>query len=46
LPDTTDHPLHRIALTLTLRRILDEGLGYGIALEGISAAGVAASKRS
>jgi enoyl-CoA hydratase/carnithine racemase len=28
----------RIALTQKLRRIIDEGLGYGLALEGISAA--------
>lgn len=31
----------RIALTQTLRRIVDEGAGYGLALEGISAADVA-----
>jgi enoyl-CoA hydratase/carnithine racemase len=31
----------RIALTQKLRRIIDEGVGYGLALEGISAAGVA-----
>ena len=31
----------RIALTQKLRRIIDEGLGYGLALEGISAADVA-----
>jgi enoyl-CoA hydratase/carnithine racemase len=31
----------RIALTQKLRRIVDEGLGYGLALEGISAADVA-----
>jgi enoyl-CoA hydratase/carnithine racemase len=31
----------RIALTQKLRRILNEGLGYGLALEGISAADVA-----
>ena len=36
----------RIALTQRLRRIVDEGLGYGLALEGISAADVArASQR-
>src|SRR6202030_1099956 len=29
----------RIALTQKLRRIIDEGIGYGLALEGISAAG-------
>ena len=33
----------RIALTQKLRRIVDEGLGYGLALEGISAADVARS---
>jgi len=31
----------RIALTQSLRRIVDEGVGYGLALEGISAADVA-----
>jgi enoyl-CoA hydratase/carnithine racemase len=31
----------RIALTQRLRRIIDEGAGYGLALEGISAADVA-----
>src|ERR1700693_3820899 len=31
----------RIALTQKLRRIIDEGVGYGLALEGISAAAVA-----
>jgi enoyl-CoA hydratase/carnithine racemase len=30
----------RIALTQRLRRIVDEGIGYGLALEGISAAAV------
>jgi enoyl-CoA hydratase/carnithine racemase len=30
----------RIALTQKLRRIVDEGIGYGLALEGISAASV------
>jgi len=30
----------RIALTQKLRRIVDEGIGYGLALEGISAADV------
>jgi enoyl-CoA hydratase/carnithine racemase len=30
----------RIALTQKLRRIIDEGVGYGLALEGISAADV------
>ena len=33
----------RIALTQRLRRIIDEGTGYGLALEGISAADVARS---
>lgn len=28
----------RVALTLRLRRIIEEGLGYGLALEGIGAA--------
>lgn len=31
----------RIALTQRLRRLIDEGIGYGLALEGISAADVA-----
>jgi enoyl-CoA hydratase/carnithine racemase len=31
----------RIALTQKLRRLIDEGVGYGLALEGISAAEVA-----
>jgi enoyl-CoA hydratase/carnithine racemase len=31
----------RVALTQKLRRIVDEGIGYGLALEGISAAAVA-----
>jgi enoyl-CoA hydratase/carnithine racemase len=34
----------RIALTQKLRRIVDEGVGYGLALEGISAADVARTK--
>jgi enoyl-CoA hydratase/carnithine racemase len=34
----------RIALTQKLRRIIDEGVGYGLALEGISAADVAREK--
>jgi enoyl-CoA hydratase/carnithine racemase len=34
----------RIALTQKLRRIVDEGVGYSLALEGISAAGVAPAK--
>jgi enoyl-CoA hydratase/carnithine racemase len=33
----------RIALTQKLRRVIDEGVGYGLALEGISAADVARS---
>jgi enoyl-CoA hydratase/carnithine racemase len=33
----------RIALTQKLRRIVDAGVGYGLALEGISAADVARS---
>jgi enoyl-CoA hydratase/carnithine racemase len=36
----------RIALTQKLRRIIDEGIGYGLALEGISAADVARSAAS
>jgi hypothetical protein len=31
----------RTALTQKLRRVIDEGIGYGLALEGISAAEVA-----
>lgn len=34
----------RIAMTQKLRRIIDEGVGYGLALEGISAADVARAK--
>jgi enoyl-CoA hydratase/carnithine racemase len=34
----------RIALIQKLRRIIDEGVGYGLALEGISAADVARTK--
>jgi enoyl-CoA hydratase/carnithine racemase len=34
----------RIALTQKLRRIVDEGIGYGLALEGISAADVARTR--
>src|SRR6202163_3484627 len=34
----------RIALTQKLRRVIDEGVGYGLALEGISAAEVARAK--
>ena len=40
LPPLTTH-YTRIALTQKLRRIIDEGVGYGLALEGISAADVA-----
>jgi len=40
LPPLTGH-YTRIALTQKLRRIIDEGAGYGLALEGISAADVA-----
>jgi enoyl-CoA hydratase/carnithine racemase len=41
-PLTTRHT--RIALIQKLRRIIDEGVGYGLALEGISAADVARAK--
>jgi enoyl-CoA hydratase/carnithine racemase len=34
----------RIAMTQKLRRIIDEGVGYGLTLEGISAADVARAK--
>ncbi|HZZ92154.1 MAG TPA: enoyl-CoA hydratase/isomerase family protein [Usitatibacter sp.] len=40
-PLTTSYT--RIALTQKLRRIIDEGIGYGLALEGISAFEVARS---
>jgi enoyl-CoA hydratase/carnithine racemase len=43
LPPLTTH-YTRIALTQKLRRIIDDGVGYGLALEGISAAGVALAK--
>ena len=33
----------RMALTQRLRRLVDEGAGYGLALEGVSAADVARS---
>ena len=33
----------RVALTQKLRRIIEDGIGYGLALEGISAADVARS---
>lgn len=36
----------RIALTQKLRRLIDEGVGYGLALEGISAADVARSSKT
>ncbi len=36
----------RIAMTQKLRRIIDEGVGYGLALEGISAADVARANAS
>jgi hypothetical protein len=34
----------RVAMTQKLRRIVDESVGYGLALEGISAADVARSR--
>jgi enoyl-CoA hydratase/carnithine racemase len=34
----------RVALTQRLRRIVDESVGYGLAVEGISAADVARSR--
>jgi enoyl-CoA hydratase/carnithine racemase len=40
MPPLTTH-YTRVALTQKLRRIIDEGVGYGLALEGISAAVVA-----
>ncbi len=40
LPPLTTH-YTRIALTQNLRRLIDQGVGYGLALEGISAAEVA-----
>jgi enoyl-CoA hydratase/carnithine racemase len=36
----------RVALTQPLRRLVDESVGYGLALEGISAADVARSRTS
>jgi enoyl-CoA hydratase/carnithine racemase len=42
LPPLATH-YTRIALTQRLRRLIDEGVGYGLALEGISAADVARS---
>jgi enoyl-CoA hydratase/carnithine racemase len=44
LPPLTTH-YARVALTQKLRRIIDEGVGYGLALEGISAADVARANR-
>jgi enoyl-CoA hydratase/carnithine racemase len=44
LPPLTSH-YTRVALTQKLRRIIDEGIGYGLALEGISAAEVARSMK-
>jgi enoyl-CoA hydratase/carnithine racemase len=45
LPPLTSH-YTRVALTQKLRRIIDAGTGYGLALEGISAADVARSAAS
>jgi enoyl-CoA hydratase/carnithine racemase len=45
LPPLTSH-LTPVAFTQRLRRIVDEGVGYGLALEGISAAEVARSAKS
>lgn len=39
LPTTIKYT--RIGLTEPLRRVIDEGIGYGLALEGITAAEVA-----
>jgi enoyl-CoA hydratase/carnithine racemase len=44
LPPLTTH-YTRVALTQKLRRIIDEGIGYGLALEGISAAEVARASK-
>ena len=41
-PLTTSYT--RLALTQKLRRIIDGGVGYGLALEGISAADIARAK--
>ncbi len=41
LPPLTGRYNTRIALTQRLRRLVEEGTGYGLALEGISAADVA-----
>ena len=38
-PLTASHA--RVALTQKLRRVVDESVGYGLALEGLSAADVA-----
>jgi hypothetical protein len=35
-----------MALTQRLRRLIEEGVGYGLALEGISAAEVARSQKA
>jgi len=43
LPPLTTH-YTRIALTQKLRRLIDEGVGYGLALEGISAADIAQAR--
>jgi len=45
IPPLTSH-LTRVALTQRLRRLIEEGVGYGLALEGISAAEVARSKKA
>jgi len=37
--------IRALALTQKLRRIVDESVGYGLALEGISAADVARSRK-
>jgi hypothetical protein len=42
LPALTTH-YTRVALTQRLRRLVEEGTGYGLALEGISAAQVAST---
>jgi enoyl-CoA hydratase/carnithine racemase len=44
LPALTTH-YTRIAFTQKLRRIIDEGVGYSLALEGISAANVARASK-
>ena len=45
IPPLTSH-LTRVALTQRLRRLIEEGVGYGLALEGISAAEVARSNKA